>query len=210
MTVIVHHLEDSRSQRVLWLLEELDVPYTVKRYERDAVTRLAPPELMAIHPLGKSPVIEVDGVVLAETGAIFDSLLDRFDPSFKLHPGPSDPNFELHRFWIHYAEGSAMPPLLMKLIMSRLGDAAAPAMVFVNAQIALHAGFQEKTVAKTGWLVGNGLTAADIILSFPVEAVAAGGGLSETCPALAAWVAKLHARPAYQRALSTGGAYSYA
>ncbi len=210
MTVIVHHLEDSRSQRVLWLLEELGVPYTVKRYERDAVTRLAPTELRAIHPLGKSPVIEIDGVVLAETGAIFEGLLDRFDSGHALHPAQSAPDFEQHRFWLHYAEGSAMAPLLMKLIMSRLGDAAAPAMGFVDAQIALHASFQESSVAKTGWLVSNGLTAADIIMSFPVEAIAARGPIAGTFPELAKWIAKLHARPAYQRALETGGPYSYA
>ncbi len=210
MTVIVHHLEDSRSQRVLWLLEELSVAYEVKRYNRDPVTRLAPPELLAIHPLGKSPVIEIDGAVFAETGAIFEALLDKFDSAHTLHPASDDSRYADHRFWLHYAEGSAMTPLLLKMITGRLGDAAAPAMGFIDAQIALHANYQESVVAKTGWLVGDNLTAADIIMSFPVEASATRSPIGDTFPALAAWVAKLHARPAYQAALKSGGPYSYA
>ena len=133
MTIIVHHLQDSRSQRVLWLLEELGVAYEVKRYERNPVTRLAPPELLAIHPLGKSPVITIDDLVFAETGAIFEALLDRFDTDHRLHPPRDHADYAMHRYWMHYAEGSAQPPLVMKLIMGLIPDQTGPAFGFVEA-----------------------------------------------------------------------------
>ena len=210
MTIIVHHLEDSRSQRILWLLEELGVAYEVKRYERDPVTRLAPPELRAIHPLGKSPVIEIDGEVIAETGAIFETLLDRYDREHRLHPAHDHADFAAHRLWMHYAEGSAMPPLVMKLIMGRLGDAAAPAMGFVDAQIALHLGYMESVVAQKGGFLGNTLSGADIIMSFPVEAANVRANLSQAAPALRTWLDKVRNRPSYATALSRGGPYSFA
>lgn len=210
MTIIVHHLQDSRSQRVLWLLEELGVPYEVKRYERNPMTRLAPPELLAIHPLGKSPVIAIDGVPIAETGAIFEALLDRFDTAYRLHPARDHTDYAMHRYWMHYAEGSAQPPLVMKLIMSMIPDQTGPAFGFVNAQIALHLKYQESVVAEKDGFLGEALSAADILMSFPVEAANMRANLAETAPKLAAWLTKVRARPAYAAALAKGGPYSFA
>jgi glutathione S-transferase len=210
MTIIVHHLQDSRSQRVLWLLEELGVAYEIKRYERNALTRLAPPELLAIHPLGKSPVITIDGVVVAETGAIFEALLDRFDTAHRLHPGRDHADYEMHRYWMHYAEGSAMPPLVMKLIMGMIPDQTGPAFGFVDAQIALHLKYQESVVVEKGGFLGSEISAADIIMSFPVEAANVRANLAEAAPKLAAWLTKVRSRPGYAAALEKGGAYSFA
>jgi glutathione S-transferase len=210
MTIIVHHLQDSRSQRVLWLLEELGVPYEIKRYERNPMTRLAPPELLAIHPLGKSPVITIDGVVIAETGAIFEALLDRFDTQHRLHPPRGHADYETHRYWMHYAEGSAMPPLVMKLIMGMIPDQTGPAFGFVEAQIALHLKYQESVVIEKSGFLGGEISAADIIMSFPVEAANVRANLAEVAPKLASWLAKVRARPAYAAALEKGGAYSFA
>lgn len=210
MTVIVHHLADSRSQRVLWLLEELSVPYEVHRYERNPVTRLAPPELLAIHPLGKSPMITLDGKVIAETGAIFESLLERFDLDHRLHPRRADADFEAHRYWLHYAEGSAQPPLVMKLVMSMIANAEGPAVGFVDAQIALHLKYQQSVVREKGGFLGPELSAADIMMSFPVEAANMRGNLAENAPDLLAWLQKVRARPSYAAALEKGGAYSFA
>jgi glutathione S-transferase len=210
MTVIVHHLQDSRSQRVLWLLEELGVPYEIKRYERNPMTRLAPPELFAIHPLGKSPVITIDGTVFAETGAIFEALLDRFDTQHRLHPPRDHADYEAHRYWMHYAEGSAMPPLVMKLIMGMIPDQSGPAFAFVAAQIGLHLKYQESVIVEKGGFLGAEISAADIIMSFPVEAANVRANLAETAPKLADWLAKVRARPAYAAALEKGGPYSFA
>jgi glutathione S-transferase len=210
MTIIVHHLQDSRSQRVLWLLEELGVAYEIKRYERNAMTRLAPPELLAIHPLGKSPVITIDGVVVAETGAIFEALLDRFDSAHRLHPARDHANYETHRYWMHYAEGSAMLPLVMKLIMGMIPDQTGPAFGFVDAQIGLHLKYQESVVIEKGGFLGPEISAADIIMSFPVEAANVRANLAEAAPKLAAWLAKVRSRPGYAAALEKGGAYSFA
>ncbi len=210
MTIIVHHLQDSRSQRVLWLLEELSVSYEIKRYERNALTRLAPLELLAIHPLGKSPVITIDGVVVAETGAIFEALLDRFDTAHRLHPAREHADYETHRYWMHYAEGSAQPPLVMKLIMGMIPDQTGPAFGFVDAQIALHLKYQESVVVEKGGFLGPEISAADIIMSFPVEAANVRANLAEAAPKLAAWLAKVRSRPSYAAALEKGGAYSFA
>jgi glutathione S-transferase len=210
MTIIVHHLQDSRSQRVLWLLEELGVPYEIKRYERNPMTRLAPPELLAVHPLGKSPVITVDGEVIAETGFIFETLLERFDTQHKLHPPRDHADYPAHRYWMHYAEGSAMPPLVMKLIMSMIPDQSGPAFGFVTAQIALHLKYQESVIVEKGGFLGPDLSAADILMSFPVEAANVRANLAETAPRLADWLSKVRARPGYAAALEKGGAYSFA
>jgi glutathione S-transferase len=210
MTIIVHHLQDSRSQRVLWLLEELGVAYEIKRYERNPMTRLAPPELLAIHPLGKSPMITIDGEVIAETGAIFEILLDRFDTLHRLHPARGHADYEAHRYWMHYAEGSAMPPLVMKLIMGMIPDQTGPAFGFVEAQIALHLKYQESVVIEKGGFLGPEISAADIIMSFPVEAANVRANLAEVAPKLASWLAKVRGRAAYAAALEKGGAYSFA
>jgi glutathione S-transferase len=210
MSVIVHHLADSRSQRVLWLLEELGVPYEVQRYERNPMTRLAPPELLAIHPLGKSPMITLDGQVIAETGAIFETLLDKFDPDHRLHPPRDHVNFAAHRYWLHYAEGSAQPPLVMKLILSMIPGSDGPAPAFVDAQIALHLKYQDGVIAEKGGFLGQEFSAADIMMSFPVEAANMRANLKDNAPALLAWLAKVRARPGYAAALAKGGAYSFA
>lgn len=210
MSVIVHHLQDSRSQRVLWLLEELGVPYEIKHYLRNPMTRLAPPELLAVHPLGKSPVISIDDQIFAETGALFEALLDRFDTEHRFHPDRNSAEHAAYRYWLHYAEGSAMPPLVMKLIMGMIPDQTGPAFGFVDAQIALHLRYQESIVAEKGGFMGPELSAADIIMSFPVEAANVRAGLGDVAPRLKEWLARMHARPAYQTALAKGGPYSFA
>lgn len=210
MTVIVHHLQDSRSQRVLWLLEELGIDYEVKRYERNPMTRLAPPELLALHPLGKSPMITIDGDVIAETGVIFETLLDRFDTEHRLHPPRDSADYAAHRYWMHYAEGSAMPPLVMKLVMGMIPDLAGPALGFVDAQIGLHLKYQESVVVEKGGFLGPDISAADIIMSFPVEAANVRANLATAAPALAVWLAKVRARAGYAKALDRGGSYSFA
>lgn len=218
--VVVHHLENSRSQRVLWLLEELGVPYEVKRYERNKETMLAPPELRAVHPLGKSPVITDDGVTVAESGAIVEYLVDRYGNG-RLIPPAGTPERLRYTYWLHYAEGSAMPPLLLKLVFDRLEVAPMPFFIkpiaraisgrakssFIEPQIKLHLDYLESELAKTTWFAGNEMTAADIQMSFPLEAADARAGLASGRPKLAAFLARIHARPAYQRALAKGGPY---
>jgi glutathione S-transferase len=188
----VHHLNNSRSQRVLWLLEELGTPYDVVRYQRDKATMLAPEELKRVHPLGKSPVIEDDGKKLAETGLIVEYLVWRY------------------KYWLHYAEGSLMPPLLLKLVVDRLGLLGRPARGFVNAQLKLHLDYLEAELAASPWFVGDRFSAADIMLSFPLEAATDRAGLNQTRPRLMDFLQRIHARPAYKRALEKGGAYRYA
>jgi glutathione S-transferase len=209
MTIIVHHLNNSRSQRIVWLLEELGVDYSVTLHLRDAVTNLAPPELLALHPLGKSPLIEVDGRIIMESGAIVEYLCanhggDHFIPSLG-----SDAHLR-HLEWIHFAEGSAMTPILLNLYVARLGDAAAPLLPRIQGQLHAHFSYMESQLGPSGHFVGDALSAADIMLSFPAEvAIAQGGGA--TFPKLAAFVATCHARPAWQRALERGGAaYAFA
>jgi glutathione S-transferase len=218
--IIVHHLNNSRSQRVLWLLEELGLPYEVKRYERDAVTSLAPASLRAIHPLGKSPVITDGDATVAESGAIVEYLLDRYAAG-RLRP-PAESADRLHfTYWLHYAEGSAMPPLLLSLVFAKVARSPAPFFVrpiaraiaakvkqsFIEPQIKLHLDFMEGELGKSTWFAGEEFSAADIQVSFPLEAAATRGGLDASRPKLWAFLQRIHARPAYQRALEKGGPY---
>jgi glutathione S-transferase len=204
--VIVHHLNNSRSQRVLWLLEELEVPYTVKRYERDRTTMLAPPELKQVHPLGKSPVIEDGGRVYAESGAIVEHLAETYGGG-RLVPTERDAR-ERYRYWMHFAEGSMMTPLLLKLFAGRLGDAGAPLSERADGQIALLLGYVEAELGDRPFFAGEAFSAADVQMSFPLEACAARGGLTATSyPRLSSFLDRIHARDAYKRALERGGPY---
>ncbi|HEX7908058.1 MAG TPA: glutathione S-transferase [Paraburkholderia sp.] len=216
----VHHLNNSRSQRVLWLLEELGVPYEIKRYQRDPKTMLAPPELRAVHPLGKSPVITDDGQTIAESGAIIEYLIDKYGQG-RFAPTPGTPERLRYTYWLHYAEGSAMPPLLLKLVALRIAGAPMPFFAkpiarkiaatlqssFVDPQLKLHLGYIDKELSATGWFVGNDFTAADVQMSFPLEAATARGGMEGQIPAITDFLKRIHARPAYQRALERGGKY---
>ena len=217
--ITVHHLENSRSQRVLWLLEELGLAYAVKRYARDPDTMLAPRELRAVHPLGKSPVVEADGQVIAETGAIVEFLTARAGGA--LVPPPDTPEALRYTYFLHYAEGSAMPPLLLKLVFSRLAPGS-PALLrplvravaarvtagFVDPELRRHAAYWEAELAGRPYFCGAEFTAADIMMSFPLEAFSARG--TGAGPRLKDWLARIHARPAYGRALERGGPYAYA
>jgi glutathione S-transferase len=206
--IVVHHLNDSRSQRVLWLLEELSLPYEIKQYQRNKETRLAPPELMAVHPLGKSPVITDNGRTIHESGAIVDYLLRRYSGG-KLRPDATSADYEAHQQWLHYAEGSAMLPFLLKLYVSRLGDAGAPLSARIESEIALHLGFVNQALAGKEWLVGDHLTGADIMMSFVGEI--AGARTSRAAyPQVDAWVKRFQARPAYREAVKRGGPYTFA
>jgi glutathione S-transferase len=216
----VHHLNNSRSQRVLWLLEELGVPYELKRYERDPKTMLAPPELRAVHPLGKSPVVTDDGQTLAESGAIIEYLLDKYGQG-RFAPAAGTPERLRFTYWMHYAEGSAMPPLLLKLVALRIASAPMPFFAkpiarkisstlqssFIDPQLKLHLGYINQELSATGWFVGHDFTAADVQMSFPLEAATARGGMEGQIPAVVDFLKRIHARPAYQRALERGGKY---
>lgn len=218
--LIVHHLNNSRSQRVLWLLEELGVPYEIKRYERDPKTMLAPPELRVIHPLGKSPVIVDDGQTIAESGAIIEYLVDKYGQG-RFAPAAGTPERLRYTYWMHYAEGSAMPPLLLKLVALRIAGAPMPFFAkpiarkiattlqsnFIDPQLKLHLGYINKELGATGWFVGTDFTAADVQMSFPLEAATARGGMEGQIPAVVDFLKRIHARPAYQRALEHGGKY---
>lgn len=219
--IVVHHLENSRSQRVLWLLEELGVPYEVKRYARNKETMLAPPELRAVHPLGKSPVVTDDDVTVAESGAIVEYLVGRYGNG-RLIPAAGTPERLRYTYWLHYAEGSAMPPLLLMLVFNRVETAPMPFFVkpiargiagkvkstFIEPQIKLHFDFMEAELGKSTWFAGEDLTGADIQMSFPIEAADARAGLGASGrPRLAAFLQRIHARPAYQAALAKGGPY---
>ena len=208
MTIIVHHLENSRSQRILWMLEELGLPYEIKRYERDKKTMLAPPELKRVHPLGKSPVIEDDGQIVAETGAIVEYLVEKADGRLGA-PAHRDDALR-YRFWLHYAEGSMMPPLLIKLVLSRVPVMGKVAMKRIQPMIDVHLDYVESELAQRPWFAGDEITAADVMMSFPIEAARSRAGLDASRPATIAWLAKVHARPAYQAALKKGGPYAYA
>ncbi len=206
MTFIVHHLNESRSQRVLWLLEELGASYEVKRYERNATTRLAPPELKAIHPLGKSPVVTKDGKTLAESGAIVEFLAES-EAGGKLAVAPGHADRAAYLYWLHFAEGSAMLPLLLKLYVGMLGEAGAPLMQMrIEPEIDNHLSFANDALGANDWFVGNRFTAADIEMSFVLDAANARGGLARY-PNLVRARAAQQARPAYQRALERGGEY---
>jgi glutathione S-transferase len=220
VTLVVHHLNNSRSQRVLWLLEELGEPYEIRKYQRDPKTMLAPPELRAVHPLGKSPVITDGDATIAESGAILEYLTDTYGHG-RLVPPAGTPERLRHRYWMHYAEGSAMPPLLLKLVFDRIEKSPAPFFVrpvmkgiaqrvkstFVMPQVKLHMDYLEGELGKSEWFAGDAFTSADIQVSFPIEGLAARGGLDASHPRLMAFLERIHARPAYQRALEKGGPF---
>ena len=212
MTIIVHHLENSRSQRVLWMLEELGLPYTIKRYERNKATMLAPPELKRVHPLGKSPVIEdrtANGdAVIAETGAIVEYLVEKADG--RLGPLARRESVLQYRQYLHYAEGSMMPPLLLKLVVSRIPIMGKIALKRIQPMIDVHLDYVESELASRPWFAGAEMTAADIMMSFPLEAARSRAGLDASRPATIAWLDKIHARPAYRTALEKGGPYAFA
>jgi glutathione S-transferase len=217
--ITLHHLNNSRSQRILWLLEELGTPYEIKRYQRDPKTMRAPAELRAVHPLGKSPVITEGELTLAETGAIVDYLVET---SGGFGPPADGPLHWQYRHFLHYAEGSAMPPLLMKLVFGRI-PAGLPKLlrplmrpafaklddVFLEPQLQAHADYWERTLAATGWFAGPEISAADIMMSFPLETGRTRIGFDDR-PNCRAFLNRIHARPAYVRALEVGGPYAYA
>lgn len=217
----VHHLNNSRSQRVLWLLEELELPYEIVRYQRDAKTMLAPPELRRVHPLGKSPVVTTDdGLTLAESGAIIETVIERYGQG-RLVPAAGTPEALRFRYWLHFAEGSAMSPLLLKLVFDKIESTKMPFFAkpiakaiagkakssFVMPNINAHLDYMEAELGKSEWFAGDAFTGADIQMSFPIEAAGARGGLDAKRPKLMAWLQRIHARPAYRRALERGGPY---
>jgi glutathione S-transferase len=218
--IVVHHLNNSRSQRILWLLEELGLDYEIKKYQRDPKTMLAPPELRAVHPLGKSPVISDGARAVAESGAIVEYLLERYGHGALVPPAGSDDKLRF-TYFLHYAEGSAMPLLVMKLVFDRIESGPMPFFVrpvaraiahkvkrsFLQPQIVQHLAFLEGELGKSEWFAGNEFTAADIQLSFVLEAAAARAGLGQQYPKLAAFLVRIHARRAYQRALERGGKF---
>lgn len=218
--IVVHHLNNSRSQRVLWLLEELELPYEIKRYKRDPQTMLAPTSLREVHPLGKSPVITDGKLTLAESGAIIEYLIERYGNG-RLLPAIGTLEHLRYTYWLHYAEGSAMPPLLLKLIFDQIEKNPMPFFVrpiaraivsrvkssFIEPQIGQHLDYMEAELGKSTWFTGNEFTAADIQMSFPLEAAVARGGLNASRPKLMAFLNRIHTRPAYQQALERGGAY---
>ena len=203
----VHHLNNSRSQRILWLLEELGVAYEIKFYQRDTVTNLAPPELLAVSSLGKSPVITEGDLTLVESGAIVDYIVRRHGGG-RLSPHPASQAYDVYQQWLHYAEGSAMLPLMMQLYLMRLGEAAAPLQPRVDAEIANHVGFVAAGLGDQDYLMGE-FNAADVQMSFVGEVARAFGKLADQ-PKLAAWVQRCHDRPAFKTALEKGGAYNLA
>ena len=217
--ITVHHLENSRSQRVLWLLEELELEYELKSYARHPKTSLGPPELREIHPLGKSPIITDDEITVAESGAILEYLTTTYGKH--LIPEAGTPEHRSYIYWLHYAEGSLMPPLLLKLIFSKVRSAPMPFFVkpiakgiakqvekaFIHPQLSLHIGFVESQLEKTTWFAGDDFTAADVQMSFPLEAVIARGTAGKEYPNISEFVKRIHNRPAYQRAIEKGGTY---
>ncbi|WP_369058815.1 glutathione S-transferase [Caulobacter sp. 73W] len=218
----VHHLNNSRSQRVLWLLEELGAPYQIKHYQRDAKTMLAPPELKAVHPLGKSPVITDGDITVAETGAIVEYILETYGAG-RLVPPAGTAQKRAYTHWLHFAEGSAMPPLLLKLVFGVLperapgllkpivkGIAAKAQAGFIDPQLAAQQAYWEDTLSKSEWFAGPDFTAADVMMSFPLEAASSRSPFGADKPKLKAFLQRIHARPAYQKALERGGPYAYA
>ena len=206
--IVVHHLNDSRSQRVLWLLEELGLPYELRHYQRDPATRLAPPELKAVHPLGKSPVVTEGEHVIAESGAIVDWVVRRHGAG-RLAPPPDSVEHDRYVHWLHYAEGSAMLPLMLKMYVGRLGDAGKPLHPRIESEIANHLGYVDASLSNRPWLLGDALSAADVQMSFVGE-VARAFGYGARFPAVADWVTRFQARDAYRRALERGGPYNLA
>lgn len=208
MSLIVHHLENSRSQRVLWLLEELGLDYEVRRYARDPKTMLAPPELKRVHPLGKSPLLEHDGRIIAESAAIMEYLVELGGGRFG--PPPHRDAALRYRMFMHYAEGSMMPPLMALLVIGRLGLLGRPAKKPLMGMMAQHLAWLDGELANRDWFAGSDLTAADMMMSFPLEASRARAGLDDRYPNLIDWLERIHARPAYGRALERGGPYAFA
>ena len=215
----VHHLDHSRSLRVLWMLEELGLPYQVVNYQRDPKTWLAPQALRDVHPLGKSPVLQDDALVLAESGAILETMIERHDRDGRLAPPTGTPARLQWRYWLHFAEGTAMPPLVMTLVFSRLRNAPMPFFAkpiarsiadkalngFVRPQVKLHMDWMERELGQSPWFAGERFTAADIQMSFPIQAAAARGGDMTAYPRLQAYLTRIEQRPAYQRAVERGG-----
>jgi glutathione S-transferase len=220
--ITVHHLNNSRSQRVLWLLEELGVAYEVERYQRDEKTMLAPPSLLAIHPLGKSPIIVDGAVTVAESGAILEYLIDRYGGG-RLIPPAGTPERLRYTYWLHYAEGSAMPPLLLKLIFDRIASGPAPWPIsaiarriagtvqnsFVSPQLKRHLDHMEAELTAHTWFAGEEFTAADVQMSFPLEVAVLRAGLDASRPRLMAFLDRIHAREAHKRALLRGGPFFF-
>jgi glutathione S-transferase len=204
----VHHLNNSRSQRILWLLEELDAPYEIVRYQRDAVTNLAPPELKAVHPLGKSPVITDGALTIAESGAAVEYIIERYGAG-ALRPDPASDAYWRYVEWLHYAEGSAMLPLMMNLYVLRLGEAGAPLHERISSEIDNHLGYVAGALGEQPFLMGEALTGADIQVGFVAEVARAFGRLAQFANLLA-YVERLQARPAYRRAIEKGGPYNLA
>lgn len=218
--ITVHHLNNSRSQRILWLLEELALPYEIVRYERDPVTMLAPAALRAVHPLGKSPVITDGDKTIAESGAIIEYLLEKAGQEKLVPPAGSDERLRF-RFWLHFAEGSAMPPLLLSLVFAKVEAAPVPFFLkpvtrmiaqrvrstLIEPNLRSQLAYMESELARSAWFAGEEFTAADIQMSFPVEAAAARGALTDSHAHLRAWLERIHARPAWKRALEKGGPY---
>ncbi len=218
--ITLHHLENSRSQRILWLLEELEIPYEIKLYRRDPETSLAPPELLAVHPLGKSPVVTDGERTLAESGAIIEYLVETYGNG-RLRPAAESPEFLRYRYWLHYAEGSLMPFLLLSLIAIRIENAPMPFFArpvargiagklkegFVRPNIDRHLAFLEQSLTESEWFAGAEMTAADIQMSFPMEAAAVRTNLERQFPKLKGFLDRIHARPAYRRALEKGGKF---
>jgi glutathione S-transferase len=203
----LHHLNDSRSQRILWLLEELGTPYEMKRYQRDVTTRLAPLELKAVHPLGKSPVITDGDVRIAESGAIVDYIIRRYGKGAMM-PAPDSAEYEAYNEWLHYSEGSAMLPLMLNLYVGRLKEAGAPLHPRIESELANHLGYVDGALKGREFFVGKSLSGADIQMSFVGDMAKVFDKLGPY-PNLAAWVARMHARPAFQRSIEKGGAYRY-
>ena len=204
----LHHLNDSRSQRILWLLEELGVPYEMKHYQRDAQTRLAPPELKAVHPLGKSPIITDGEIRIAESGAIVDYIVRRYGKGAMM-PAPGSTEYEVYNEWLHYSEGSAMLPLMLNLYVGRLKEAGSPLHPRIDSEIANHLGFIDGSLKGREFFVGPSLTGADIQMSFVGEMAKVFDKLGPY-PNLSAWLSRMHARPAFQRSVEKGGAYRFA
>ena len=205
--IVVHHLENSRSQRVLWLIEELGLPYEVRRYARHPKTMLAPPELRLVHPLGKSPLVEDGGRIVAETGAIVEYLVDK--AGGRLGPPADRDAAPRYRHFLHYAEGSMMPPLLAMLVVRRLGLLGRPARAPLQRMIDVHLDWLEGELSDRDWFAGDDFTAADVMMSFPLEAARHRAGLDQRRPNLRGWLERIHARPAYVAALKKGGPYAY-
>ena len=205
--ITVHHLNNSRSQRIIWLLEELQIPYAIKHYARDAVTNLAPPELKVVHPLGKSPVIDDDGRVVTESGAITDYIIRRHGGG-RLAPTPGSDSHETYLEWLHFAEGSAMTPFLLALYTARLGDAGAPLQPRIQEQIGAHVAYFSQMLGDNDWLIDNTLSGADIMMSFIAE-IATAQGLGAHFPNLPAYVKRLQSRPAWQAAMAKTEPYNF-